>query len=249
MILHVALPKTGTTTIDQFAKGALGPERFIDINVHNKKQFDLMTDDEIKKFVYITGHRLTKKRINRIKKIIPKVFVFMIFRSPSKRVLSAYNYDVRPNFGPYQIKNCPLPFFIWNFIFNPANSQISWIIRRYNEEFLKSFSRKFCTEKYAKEITKNFDLILTTESIDEFIPKIFFKVGITNEIEKIKRLNEAGAVSKKTMNYTKNFINKMNKKNKEDLKFYNFINNYYVEKLPKHIDSIESYISHDLQNQ
>ena len=249
MILHVALPKTGTITINKIAKDALGADRYIDINQHNEKQFDLMSDDEIKKFVYITGHRLTKKRIDRIKKITPKVFIFMIFRLPSKRVLSAYNYDVRPNWGPYQLKNFPLPFFIWNFIFNPANSQISWIIRRYNEEFVKSFSRKFRTENYAKEITKNLDLILTTESIDEFIPKIFFKIGITKEIIKIKRLNEAGSVSKKTMNYTKNFEKKMNQKNKEDLKFYNFINNHYVEKLPKHIDSMESFKFQDQASQ
>lgn len=239
MILHTKLPKTGTTTIDKFAKDNIDPEKFCSVDRHNEKHFDLMSNDKIKKFVYITGHRLTKKRIERIKKIAPKVFTFIVFRLPSKRVLSAYNYDVRPNKGLYQFKNFPLPFFIWNFLFNPANSQISWIIRRYNEEFLKSFSRKFCTEKYVKEITKDFDLILTTDSIDEFIPKIFFKIGITKEIKKIKRRNVAGSTSKKTMNFTKNFEKKMNRKNKEDLKFFNHVNKYYIENLPKLIDSIK----------
>ncbi len=62
-------PKTGTSTVEFNAKQSLGESKVMIVNKPNMDDFDALSDSEISTLDFVSGHRLTQERVNRLQRI------------------------------------------------------------------------------------------------------------------------------------------------------------------------------------
>lgn len=165
-------PKTGTSTVEFNAKQSLGESKVMIVNKPNMDDFDALSDSEISTLDFVSGHRLTQDRVNRLQRIHEGTEVITLFRSPAEQIVSAYNYDTNYKYGR------KIPFWFWYRFLIPKNPQASHFVRRFQGKWIASF---FLSSRHFKQILADFGFfnkVILTENINYEIPKLYENVGI-----------------------------------------------------------------------
>ena len=118
-------PKTGTSTVEFNAKQSLGESKVMIVNKPNMDDFDALSDTQISALDFVSGHRLTQERVNRLRRLQEGCEVITLFRSPAEQIVSAYNYDTNYKYGR------KIPFWFWYRFLIPKNPQASHFVRRF----------------------------------------------------------------------------------------------------------------------
>lgn len=208
-------PKTGTSTVEYNARiSVLGNEAVV-VNRPNELEFDALAESSIDVMLFLSGHRMSERRVLRIKKIDPKSFIFTLFRSPAEQIVSAYNYDMNYKYG---IK---IPFEIWYFFLIPRNPQASHFVRRFKGNWFASF---FLSKKNFHKISEAYDIfnrVILTENIDREIPPILNKAGLKLDEGRLIRRKATGEDYVKYLSLNPVLKHRLEKDNQLDLMLYN----------------------------
>lgn len=219
-LLMYSNPKTGTSTVEYNAKEALFGSNCIIVNKPEEKHFDSLHVSELENLKFISGHRMTKERFDRIKKVCPESKTLSLFRNPAEQIVSAYNYDLNYKYGRY------IPFWLWYKFLIPRNPQSSHFVRRFQGHFLKSF---FLSSKHITLMLKwydeSFDYVILTEKIDEEIPLVFKTCGITREELELVRRKSTGKDYKPFLKLTDTLRIRLENDNKLDVALYQAFKN------------------------
>lgn len=215
MIIHVKTPKTGTTSIDAYARDHISDKRVFEIDQTTAAIFDKMSDREIGELQYITGHLVTSERISRIKRIFPESFVFTVFREPVSWLISHYNYRFR-------FKKLGAPR--WMYVQDPRRSQIAWYLVRVKGSIGKVFLSKFWhPSKLYAVLYDDVNLVIPTDKINEVVPHLFQFLGVTEKPKPLPHRNSAGKEIHRKWTLSKNMEERLLKHYKRDVDFYSFM--------------------------
>lgn len=207
-------PKTGTSTVEYNAKMSVGEDRAIIVNKPNMEDFDALSNEQILNFTFISGHRMTEERVERIREIDPDAEVITLFRNPAEQIVSAYNYDINYKYGR------KIPFWFWYKFLIPRNPQASHFVRRFQGRWLSSL---FLGKRHYDRILDEyriFNRVVVTKNINAEIPEIFESHGIKlNDGTLIKR-KATGTDYVKYLSLDKKLRKKLERQNKLDFKLY-----------------------------
>ncbi|MGB0294932.1 MAG: hypothetical protein ACPGAO_08910 [Flavobacteriaceae bacterium] len=220
MIIHIKTPKTGTTSIDSLANQNLAKDEIFNISKDSKEVFDNMTDSEIMKIKYLTGHYVTKKRIERVKSVIPNTFVFTVFREPVGWIISNYNYKYRnQEQGP----------ILSLFLCHSLRRQVSWYLRIIcHKPILAFFFKTLDSNKLYQLMFGQLDVVIPTNYINEAVPRLFFFLGINPDRNSLPRKNVAGSDVPIKLKRTQLLEQTLHKKFKKDQELHDVIISRFV---------------------
>lgn len=215
MIIHVKTPKTGTTSIDAYARMNIAESHVFEIDQSSASAFDNMSDEEIRQLYYVTGHSVTSKRIERIRKLHPECFVFTAFREPVSWVVSHYNYRFR-----FKKRGTPR----WMYVRDPRRSQIAWYIVRIKGSIAKVFmSRSWRPSKLYNFLYEDVDLVIPTKEINVVVPQLFHSLGLTANPDPLPRRNSAGNEIPRKWSLTGEENILLTERYRQDLEFYEYV--------------------------
>lgn len=209
-------PKTGTSTVEFNAKQSLGESKVMIVNKPNMDDFDALTDTQISALDFVSGHRLTQERINRLQRIHEGTEVITLFRSPAEQIVSAYNYDTNYKYGR------KIPFWFWYRFLIPKNPQASHFVRRFQGKWIASF---FLSSRHFKQILEDFGLfnkVILTENINYEIPKLYENVGIELLNGELVRRKATGKDYIKYKSLDPKLRARLEKENKLDYQLYEY---------------------------
>lgn len=209
-------PKTGTSTVEFNAKQSLGESKVMIVNKPNMDDFDALTDTQISALDFVSGHRLTQERINRLQRIHEGTEVITLFRSPAEQIVSAYNYDTNYKYGR------KIPFWFWYRFLIPKNPQASHFVRRFQGKWIASF---FLSSRHFKQILEDFGLfnkVILTENINYEIPKLYENVGIELLNGELVRRKATGKDYIKYVSLDPKLRARLEKENKLDYQLYQY---------------------------
>ena len=212
-------PKTGTSTVEFNAKQSLGESKVMIVNKPNMDDFDALTDTQISALDFVSGHRLTQERINRLQRIHEGTEVITLFRSPAEQIVSAYNYDTNYKYGR------KIPFWFWYRFLIPKNPQASHFVRRFQGKWIASF---FLSSRHFKQILEDFGLfnkVILTENINYEIPKLYENVGIELLNGELVRRKATGKDYIKYVSLDPKLRARLEKENKLDYLLYEYFKN------------------------
>lgn len=209
-------PKTGTSTVEFNAKQSLGESKVMIVNKPNMDDFDALTDTQISALDFVSGHRLTQERINRLQRIHEGTEVITLFRSPAEQIVSAYNYDTNYKYGR------KIPFWFWYRFLIPKNPQASHFVRRFQGKWVASF---FLSSRHFQQILEDFGLfnkVILTENINYEIPKLYENVGIELLNGELVRRKATGKDYIKYKSLDPKLRARLEKENKLDYQLYQY---------------------------
>lgn len=209
-------PKTGTSTVEFNAKQSLGESKVMIVNKPNMDDFDALTDTQISALDFVSGHRLTQERINRLQRIHEGTEVITLFRSPAEQIVSAYNYDTNYKYGR------KIPFWFWYRFLIPKNPQASHFVRRFQGKWIASF---FLSSRHFQQILEDFGLfnkVILTENINYEIPKLYENVGIELLNGELVRRKATGKDYIKYKSLDPKLRARLEKENKLDYQLYQY---------------------------
>ncbi len=212
-------PKTGTSTVEFNAKQSLGESKVMIVNKPNMDDFDALTDTQISALDFVSGHRLTQERINRLQRIHEGTEVITLFRSPAEQIVSAYNYDTNYKYGR------KIPFWFWYRFLIPKNPQASHFVRRFQGKWVASF---FLSSRRFKQILADFRIfnkVILTENINYEIPKLYENVGIELLNGVLVRRKATGKDYIKYVSLDPKLRARLEKENKLDYLLYEYFKN------------------------
>lgn len=212
-------PKTGTSTVEFNAKQSLGESKVMIVNKPNMDDFDALTDTQISALDFVSGHRLTQERINRLQRIHEGTEVITLFRSPAEQIVSAYNYDTNYKYGR------KIPFWFWYRFLIPKNPQASHFVRRFQGKWVASF---FLSSRRFKQILADFRIfnkVILTENINYEIPKLYENVGIELLNGELVRRKATGKDYIKYKSLDPKLRARLEKENKLDYLLYEYFKN------------------------
>ena len=212
-------PKTGTSTVEFNAKQSLGESKVMIVNKPNMDDFDALSDTQISTLDFVSGHRLTQERLNRLRRLQEGCEVITLFRSPAEQIVSAYNYDTNYKYGR------KIPFWFWYRFLIPKNPQASHFVRRFQGKWIASF---FLSSRHFKQILEDFGLfnkVILTENINYEIPKLYENVGIDLVNEELVRRKATGKDYIKYLTLDEKLKNRLEKENKLDYLLYEYFKN------------------------
>ena len=209
-------PKTGTSTVEFNAKQSLGESKVMIVNKPNMDDFDALSDSEISTLDFVSGHRLTQDRVNRLQRIHEGTEVITLFRSPAEQIVSAYNYDTNYKYGR------KIPFWFWYRFLIPKNPQASHFVRRFQGKWIASF---FLSSRHFKQILADFGFfnkVILTENINYEIPKLYENVGIELLNGELVRRKATGKDYIKYKSLDPKLRARLEKENKLDYQLYQY---------------------------
>ena len=209
-------PKTGTSTVEFNAKQSLGESKVMIVNKPNMDDFDALSDSEISTLDFVSGHRLTQDRVNRLQRIHEGTEVITLFRSPAEQIVSAYNYDTNYKYGR------KIPFWFWYRFLIPKNPQASHFVRRFQGKWVASF---FLSSRRFKQILADFRIfnkVILTENINYEIPKLYENVGIELLNGELVRRKATGKDYIKYKSLDPKLRARLEKENKLDYQLYEY---------------------------
>ena len=209
-------PKTGTSTVEFNAKQSLGESKVMIVNKPNMDDFDALSDSEISTLDFVSGHRLTQDRVNRLRRLQEGAEVITLFRSPAEQIVSAYNYDTNYKYGR------KIPFWLWYRFLIPKNPQASHFVRRFQGKWVASF---FLSSRHFKQILEDFGLfnkVILTENINYEIPKLYENVGIELLNGVLVRRKATGKDYIKYVSLDPKLRARLEKENKLDYQLYQY---------------------------
>ena len=209
-------PKTGTSTVEFNAKQSLGESKVMIVNKPNMDDFDALSDSEISTLDFVSGHRLTQDRVNRLQRIHEGTEVITLFRSPAEQIVSAYNYDTNYKYGR------KIPFWFWYRFLIPKNPQASHFVRRFQGKWVASF---FLSSRRFKQILADFRIfnkVILTENINYEIPKLYENVGIELLNGELVRRKATGKDYIKYVSLDPKLRARLEKENKLDYLLYEY---------------------------
>lgn len=209
-------PKTGTSTVEFNAKQSLGESKVMIVNKPNMDDFDALTDTQISALDFVSGHRLTQERMNRLQRIHEGTEVITLFRSPAEQIVSAYNYDTNYKYGR------KIPFWFWYRFLIPKNPQASHFVRRFQGKWVASF---FLSSRRFKQILADFRIfnkVILTENINYEIPKLYENVGIELLNGVLVRRKATGKDYIKYVSLDPKLRARLEKENKLDYQLYQY---------------------------
>ncbi len=212
-------PKTGTSTVEFNAKQSLGESKVMIVNKPNMDDFDALTDTQISALDFVSGHRLTQERMNRLQRIHEGTEVITLFRSPAEQIVSAYNYDTNYKYGR------KIPFWFWYRFLIPKNPQASHFVRRFQGKWVASF---FLSSRRFKQILADFRIfnkVILTENINYEIPKLYENVGIELLNGVLVRRKATGKDYIKYVSLDPKLRARLEKENKLDYLLYEYFKN------------------------
>ncbi len=212
-------PKTGTSTVEFNAKQSLGESKVMIVNKPNMDDFDALTDTQISALDFVSGHRLTQERMNRLQRIHEGTEVITLFRSPAEQIVSAYNYDTNYKYGR------KIPFWFWYRFLIPKNPQASHFVRRFQGKWVASF---FLSSRRFKQILADFRIfnkVILTENINYEIPKLYENVGIELLNGVLVRRKATGKDYIKYVSLDPKLRARLEKENKLDYQLYQYFKN------------------------
>ncbi len=209
-------PKTGTSTVEFNAKQSLGESKVMIVNKPNMDDFDALTDTQISALDFVSGHRLTQERMNRLQRIHEGTEVITLFRSPAEQIVSAYNYDTNYKYGR------KIPFWFWYRFLIPKNPQASHFVRRFQGKWVASF---FLSSRRFKQILADFRIfnkVILTENINYEIPKLYETVGIELLNGELVRRKATGKDYIKCKSLDQKLRARLEKENRLDYQLYQY---------------------------
>ncbi len=212
-------PKTGTSTVEFNAKQSLGESKVMIVNKPNMDDFDALTDTQISALDFVSGHRLTQERMNRLQRIHEGTEVITLFRSPAEQIVRAYNYDTNYKYGR------KIPFWFWYRFLIPKNPQASHFVRRFQGKWVASF---FLSSRRFKQILADFRIfnkVILTENINYEIPKLYENVGIELLNGVLVRRKATGKDYIKYVSLDPKLRARLEKENKLDYLLYEYFKN------------------------
>ena len=207
-------PKTGTSTVEFNAKQSLGESKVIIVNKPNMADFDALSDEQISQLDFVSGHRLTKNRVERLKRLNKAAEVITLFRSPSEQIVSAYNYDINYKYGR------KIPFWFWYRFLIPRNPQASHFVRRFQEKWSSSFV--LSSRDFNRLIAgyQQFSRVVLTENINDEIPMLYDRVGIELSNGELIRRKATGKDNIKYLSLDEKLKRRLEKDNALDHRLY-----------------------------
>ena len=209
-------PKTGTSTVEFNAKQSLGESKVMIVNKPNMNDFDALSDMQISKLDFVSGHRLTQERVKRLLRIQAGTQVITVFRSPAEQIVSAYNNDTNYKYGR------KIPFWFWYRFLIPKNPQASHFVRRFQGKWSASF---FLSSRHFKQIVAGYQLfnkVILTENINCEIPNLYKNAGIELVNGELVRRKATGKDYKKYLSLNAKLKARLERENKLDYQLYNY---------------------------
>ena len=212
-------PKTGTSTVEFNAKQSLGESKVMIVNKPNMDDFDALSDTQISTLDFVSGHRLTQERLNRLRRLQKGCEVITLFRSPAEQIVSAYNYDTNYKYGR------KIPFWFWYRFLIPKNPQASHFVRRFQGKWRDSFVLSSADFKQIVAGYEQFNRVILTENINKEIPRVYKNVGIDLVNEELVRRKATGKDYIKYLTIDEKLKNRLEKENKLDYLLYEYFKN------------------------
>ena len=212
-------PKTGTSTVEFNAKQSLGESKVMIVNKPNMDDFDALSDTQIRALDFVSGHRLTQERINRLRRLQEDCEVITLFRSPAEQIVSAYNYDTNYKYGR------KIPFWFWYRFLIPKNPQASHFVRRFQGKWWASFVLSSADFKQIVAGYQQFNRVILTENINKEIPIVYKNVGIELVNEELVRRKATGKDYIKYLTLDEKLKNRLEKDNRLDYLLYEYFKN------------------------
>ena len=212
-------PKTGTSTVEFNAKQSLGESKVIIVNKPNMADFDALSDEQISQLDFVSGHRLTKNRVERLKRLNKAAEVITLFRSPSEQIVSAYNYDINYKYGR------KIPFWFWYRFLIPKNPQASHFVRRFQGKWRASFVLSSADFEQIVAGYQQCNRVILTENINQEIPIVYKNVGIELVNEELVRRKATGKDYIKYLTLDEKLKNRLEKENRLDCLLYEYFKN------------------------
>ena len=212
-------PKTGTSTVEFNAKQSLGESKVMIVNKPNMDDFDALSDTQISTLDFVSGHRFTQERLNRLRRLQNGCEVITLFRSPAEQIVSAYNYDTNYKYGR------KIPFWFWYRLLIPKNPQASHFVRRFQGKWRDSFVLSSADFKQIVAGYEQFNRVILTENINKEIPRVYKNVGIDLVNEELVRRKATGKDYIKYLTIDEKLKNRLEKENKLDYLLYEYFKN------------------------
>jgi len=212
-------PKTGTSTVEFNAKQSLGESKVMIVNKPNMDDFDALSDTQINTLDFVSGHRLTQERLNRLRRLQKGCEVITLFRSPAEQIVSAYNYDTNYKYGR------KIPFWFWYRFLIPKNPQASHFVRRFQGKWRASFVLSSADFKQIVAGYQQFNRVILTENINKEIPRVYKNVGIELVNEELVRRKATGKDYIKYLTLDEKLKNRLEKENRLDYLLYEYFKN------------------------
>ena len=212
-------PKTGTSTVEFNAKQSLGESKVMIVNKPNMDDFDALSDTQISALDFVSGHRLTQERLNRLCRLQKGCEVITLFRSPAEQIVSAYNYDTNYKYGR------KIPFWFWYRFLIPKNPQASHFVRRFQGKWGASFVLSSADFKQIVAGYQQFNRVILTENINKEIPTVYKNVGIELVNEELVRRKATGKDYIKYLTLDEKLKNRLEKENRLDYRLYEYFKN------------------------
>lgn len=213
-LVMYAIPKTGTSTVEYNAKRRLPKEASMVVNAREIKGFDDLSNDRLSQLQFVSGHRITRDIIEKMKGLDSSFRAITLFRNPAEQIVSAYNFALN-----HKLKR-KVPFFFWYHFLLPKNPQTSHFVRRFKGQWWKSF---FLSKRDLQEVLKEFEVfdeVICTENINTRIPQLFAACGIGEVNEELIRRKETGNHYHTYLTLTDRLQRKLERDNALDVAVY-----------------------------
>ncbi|MCZ0814019.1 sulfotransferase family 2 domain-containing protein [Roseovarius sp. EGI FJ00037] len=222
LYVFVHLSKTGGTSLFRHMQRHLaseddlvylGPLGDAERERLNRPPLEDRPENERQRVRVLIGHRVKMSTLDLVPWREPRLIFVM--RDPVKRLISKYNYQMHRQ----GLSDDPVPFFTWLENLKPhAWDSAFWLCRRFLEMEADALRDVAQRQQIANRLLERFNLVTTTERMDEDMPHVFRQLGIPSEM---RRENVKGRDHKVALTPDEDVLERARQVLNPEIGFYN----------------------------